>query len=115
MKKPTLTLHNALGEPETVELPYTLVICSHCRGEGTSSAYLGAYTREDMDEVGPEFEEAYMAGEYDRPCEHCEGTGRVAVADRSRMTADQIEALDDEEESRRELAAAYRMERMMGA
>jgi hypothetical protein len=66
----------------TVHLPARWEICNHCRGTGKSSAYLGAFTREDMEEEGPEFMEDYMAGHYDRPCDDCEGLGRVLVLDR---------------------------------
>lgn len=64
---------------EELQLPARWSICSHCNGEGQSSAYLGAFTAEDMHDAGPEFMEDYMAGAYDRSCEHCEGSGKVLV------------------------------------
>ena len=57
-------------------LPGHWEICGDCRGEGKSSAYLGAFTREQMDE-DPEFFEDYMEGRYDRPCEECGGSGKA--------------------------------------
>ena len=64
MKTPTLYCDDG----SEIELPSKWTICRHCQGEGTSSAYLGAFTRDDMDEAGPEFLEDYMAGRYDRAC-----------------------------------------------
>lgn len=48
-------------------------VCPHCRGEGKSSSYLGSFTQDEMDEMGDEFLEEYMAGRYDRPCPECDG------------------------------------------
>jgi len=76
------------GEP--VCLPYKWEICSHCSGEGRSSSYLGAFTWDDLHEQGDEFIEDYFAGNYDKECDCCEGSGKVAVADYKRMTEDQI-------------------------
>jgi len=56
-------------------------ICPRCDGEGQSSAYLGTYTADEMNEEGPEFQEDYIAGKYDRPCEECGGSGKVTQED----------------------------------
>lgn len=56
-----------------------LAICPCCQGTGLSSAWLGEVS--NMCEEDPEFEEAYFAGEYDRPCGECEGMGRIYVLD----------------------------------
>lgn len=92
-KRPILFGQDADGEFEQ-ELPWAWAICSACEGHGKSSAYLGAYTQSEMDEAGPEFLEDYMAGHYDRPCAECDGAGKVKVADRSQMTAEQLEQYD---------------------
>lgn len=49
------------------------VVCWQCHGTGASSAYLGAYTSDEMDELGDEFIEDYRRGLYDRPCDVCSG------------------------------------------
>lgn len=100
------------GEP--VFLPYRFEICSICDGHGRSSAYLGAYTQSEMDEAGPDFHDDYMAGRYDRTCDACAGDGKVAVADRRRMTAAQVRELDEAEDFEAECAAEREAERRMG-
>jgi hypothetical protein len=52
-------------------------ICPVCDGEGRSSAYLGAFTQDDMDQQDPDFLEDYVRGRYDRPCDTCGGDGKV--------------------------------------
>lgn len=55
-------------------------ICAECNGEGRSSAYLGAFSGEDMD-ADPEFFESYMRGDYDRPCGCVDGKVQVVRVD----------------------------------
>ena len=66
---------------EEVDLPAKFQVCGDCSGMGGSSAYLGAFTRDEMDEMGEEFLEDYRAGNFDRPCETCQGQRVVAVVD----------------------------------
>lgn len=80
-------------------IPTRWAICGTCAGNGASSAYLGAFTREQMDE-DPDFAEDYMQGVYDRPCDDCEGTGKVRVIDQDRLAS-----LDPEQ--REELRGYY--------
>jgi hypothetical protein len=96
-----------------IELPFNWEICSHCHGHGKSSAYLGAYTRDDMDEAGPEFLEDYMAGSYDRHCDSCDGTGKVKVANFARMPKAQREAYREQCRIDAELDAEEASERRM--
>lgn len=69
------------GVEHEIELPAHWVICSRCSGEGHTSLHLGAFTREQLDE-DPDFTEDYMAGNYDKPCEACGGSGKVQEIDR---------------------------------
>jgi hypothetical protein len=96
------------------ELPFKWEICGGCRGHGTSSAYLGAFTREEMDEQGPEFLEDYMAGRYDRECDHCSGLGRVKRADLSRMSKEDRAAYREQQRGFRDMEAEERAERRFG-
>lgn len=70
------------------ELPSKWEICPACSGEGGSSAYLGAYTREDWDQMDPEWQDDYQAGKFDRPCECCKGTGKIKAPDRAKIARD---------------------------
>lgn len=106
-------IHNEDGS-ETV-LPFRWIICGQCNGNGTSSAYLGAYTQADMDEAGPEFREDYFAGRYDRECETCGGSGKIMVADEKRMTKAQVRELREQRRADREIDAIHAAERRMGA
>jgi len=63
------------GEPQ-----WQWAICGVCNGHGTSTAYLGAYTRSDREEMGDEwyeFMDDVKRGVYDQPCPECGGTGKV--------------------------------------
>lgn len=50
-------------------------ICHACSGEGKSSSYLGDVT--EMVNEDPDFAENYFAGDYDRACASCKGSGKV--------------------------------------
>lgn len=54
-------------------------VCPSCEGSGASSAYLGAFTADDMLEAGDDFRDDYMRGAYDRPCTECKGRNVVPV------------------------------------
>ena len=98
-----------------IELPFLWCICISCQGHGKSSAYLGAYTQSEMDEAGPEFFDDYMAGRYDRPCETCDGTGKIKVVDRKKLTPAQRLEWDEQRQCEREERAIRAAERRMGA
>lgn len=106
---PTLYVDDEEGSGE-IALPFKWEICEHCEGHGTSSAYLGAFTREDIDDAGEEFMQDYMAGRFDRACEHCQG-GKVKVVDRSRVAADVLAQYDAQEAEAAECERITRQER----
>lgn len=102
-------------EEYEVVIPAIFEVCPACGGRGASSAYLGAFTREDMDEQGPEFMESYMNGAYDRRCDECDGERVIAVPDRRRGDPEDIKLYDDWVKSDYEDLAMYRAEmRLMG-
>ncbi len=60
----------------TIHIPGRFVTCGRCQGEGkhTNPAIDGnGITRDEMDEMGPDFEEDYFRGVYDVTCEECHG------------------------------------------
>jgi hypothetical protein len=105
---PTIT--NEAGEEEI--LPYRYQICGQCRGHGKSSAYLGAFTGGQMRE-DPEFFEDYMAGHYDRTCETCGGSGKVAIPHWKKMSAAQKKAWRAHQEVERSIREDERSEYRM--
>jgi DnaJ-class molecular chaperone len=71
------TVLNDASEDVEIHVPFEWVICDYCRGNGTHSKHLGAFTASEWDEQGFEFQEDYLAGNYDKTCEVCNGTGKV--------------------------------------
>jgi len=67
----------SVGDSVVHTLPAQWVICDSCKGEGGTSKHLGAFSRDDIDELGDEWLEDYVAGAFDRPCEDCKGSGKV--------------------------------------
>lgn len=110
-KQPILFLEDG----SEITLPTRWEICGCCEGSGKSSAYLGAFTRDDMDEAGQEFMDDYMAGHYDRACDPCGGTGKVPVVDRAKLTPEYKVEWDAQCRADAECAAIERAERAMGA
>lgn len=74
------TLYDFPQAGDETALPWKWEICTHCSGHGKTSAYLGAFTSEDWAEQDDEWKDNYLAGCFDRPCDHCSG-GRVMVVD----------------------------------
>jgi RecJ-like exonuclease len=103
-----------------LELPTKWEICSWCDGHGTDRGASvecdgGGFTASEWAEQDDDFREGYLRGDYDRACEGCGGSGKVMVADYSRMSPDEIKKYDAqlrEDADYRSLCAA---ERRMGA
>lgn len=114
-----ITMVDDDGLETTVNLPAAYHICAHCRGTGKSSSYLGAFSRDEMDEQGPEFVDDYIAGHYDRPCDDCQGTGKVLLIDEARCTSDEhkkaLAWVRDQQEQMAECDAIVRAEMARGA
>lgn len=108
MNKLTFTYTDHEGSETEITVPATWEICTDCRGNGGSSAYLGAFTREEWDEEGHEWQEDYLAGHYDRPCEHCRGSGKVLVIDREHADPADVKRYDEHMRHLAEMAAQDR-------
>lgn len=115
----TIYMEDEHGNDVKVKLPTKWAICSHCRGNGSSSAYLGAITASDREPGGtwedPEDFEAYMNGEYDRSCDECGGSGKVRVVDHDQLSPNQAVALQAAQDEEDDYQATVRAERRMGA
>lgn len=103
---PILYLETEDGHVDEIELPTRWAVCPVCSGEGkhiNPAIDCGGLSREDFDE-DPDFAEAYMAGVYDVPCNHCGGRTTVREVDLTALSPEQRQAwqqqLRDEAEYR---------------
>ena len=69
-------------------IKFKWLICECCKGEGSveNSAFHNGITSSEWSQMHSEEQDAYMAGEYNEPCQECKGTGKIQVADVSVMT-----------------------------
>lgn len=105
----TYEIFDEQGDEHAVTFPARYEVCSGCRGTGGSSAYLGAFSSandEDMDWL-EENGEDYLSGAYDRTCEECNGLRVVVEIDRDFADADDLALYDADQQ----LAAEYAAER----
>ena len=58
------------------------MICPACEGEGRRDR-LGGMTSDEFRELfpGPEEQERYFSGDYDKVCETCKGSGKITEED----------------------------------
>lgn len=108
---PTI-IHDDGGEQE---LPFKYEICPSCGGHGKSSAHLGAMSAEEVREQGDEFLDDWIAGVYDQPCERCDRSGKVKVADLQRMSELEAQLYLAQTKELDDLEAEEAMERALGA
>ena len=100
-------------EDDEIVMPYIWKICGHCNGDGTSSAYLGVFTREGMDQMDEEWKDDYFAGRFDRACECCGGSGKVKSVDRNRASPQDLKDWDAQQAEEAAYRQTERMERLM--
>lgn len=106
------------NKEHVIAFPSKWAVCSHCDGEGKSSAYLGAFTASEWHDQDEDFRENYLAGDYDRPCEACSGRTTVQHIDEERLTRWQRKLYDEYCRQQRDCAdidAMQAAERRMGA
>jgi len=101
-------------EDECVFLPYRWEVCHYCDGSGGSSAYLGAFTPDELWEQGEEFVEDYLGGRYDRDCPECGGRTTVPVVDEDHCDPAALAAYNRQQELEWEFRAAQEAERRAG-
>ena len=106
------------GNEHCKRIPALWEICSDCQGNGASSAYLGAFTQEDIERDWSQDEWSdYLDGGYDKPCGPCNGSGKVLVPDWEALEkADPAlaTAYGEDLRSEAEYQQLCRMERLMG-
>lgn len=115
MRRPNQPPTVLTEDEEPRALPYVWEICDACRGEGKSSAYLGAFTQREWAEEDEDFKSDYLAGRYDRPCEYCHGTGKVMVLDEERCPPDLLKMYIQQQEDLAYVDRIAEAERRAGA
>ena len=68
-----------------VALPIKLAVCPLCGGRGHHARNLGTFTGEEMDDLGDQFREDYVAGLLDSKCEQCDGLRVVEIVDEAAL------------------------------
>lgn len=105
MKYPTISDDDG----DERRLPFKWEICPTCDGHGKSSAYLGAFTGDQLRE-DPDFAQDYMDGYYDRSCDECNGRGSIPVIDRKTCPKNDLKLYDDQQRELAEMRAIERQE-----
>jgi len=103
-------------EGNETPLPTCWGLCPVCNGEGTHvnpAIDEGGLTCSDF-ERDPDFFESYKRGDFDIPCNFCNGRTTVKVLDRSMCSDEQLAQYDQEQEWEREHEAERRAEFLMG-
>jgi hypothetical protein len=101
-------------EGNEVTLPTKWAVCYACNGEGKTSAYLGAFTPDELDREGEDFVIDYWNGAYDRECETCNGRTTVKVVNEGMLTIPQRRLWDRHERAMADLYAEQAAERRAG-
>ena len=100
------------------EPPTRVIVCPQCHGKGVSTAYLGAYTQSDREEMGEEwfdFMDDVRNGVYDRTCDQCHGRNVVEEMNEEALPSDLLAAWVSWVHDMYEMAHMEAMERRMGA
>lgn len=105
-----ITYYDEDGD-EIEDLPTCWEICAMCHGNGATSAHLGVINHDEWDD--DEFR-AYVNGAYDKTCEECKGAGKVKVLDYDRLTPEQAEDCNNQDNQESENRAEMESERRMG-
>jgi hypothetical protein len=99
-------------------LPSKFEVCGKCAGSGShvNEAIDGnGITSSEMDELGDDFREDYMAGVYDVQCTECKGLRVVPVVDADRCPAELLAKYHAHQEEEFRYQAECAAERRMGA
>jgi len=117
----TYIQHNDDGSETEHNLPARWEICDSCCGNGTTTRHIecdgGGFTGSEWAEAcndDPDFEENYFSGVYDRACPDCNGSGKVQVVDRDRVSPAILASMDADADEEYEYQAMRAAERRMG-
>jgi len=110
--KPTFTI---FLEDEERHFPACWEICWRCNGDGVHDHEEFNGISPDEFAEDPDFFEDYMRGAYDVPCSICKGLRVVAAPDWDRISDEDTQAIEREQELDDKYAAMQAAERRMGA
>jgi hypothetical protein len=102
------------GEIPSVDIDFQWVICHDCRGEGTSSGYLGVISPDTWNDWSDDQRDGYMTGSYDRGCTACSGTGKVQEMDEESLPEAVQKYINDYREDAHNYAMESYYERLAG-
>ena len=91
------------------------VICDYCAGNGSHSRRFGAMSSEDFADWDSDSRDSYIRGEYDAPCDRCEGSGKIYQFDEDSLPAEVVEFITNYRESAWESADVSAQEARVGA
>lgn len=120
MSNPTILFTEYQNEGDEIHhyLPANWAICRSCNGNGTTTAHIendgGGITADEMEELGEDFRHDYMSGVYDRPCPHCNGSGKVKELDRGNVDKELLTKWDEFQQEEYEYRQMCEMERKLG-
>ena len=102
------------GEIARFALRFVWAICDYCHGDGGHSRRFGAYSADEWDELDEEFQEDYLSGRFDEPCEVCHGSGKVRELDEDCLTDEARTYLDEYRQNAYDSAMCSYYERLAG-
>lgn len=100
---------------EPLKWPAVWEICSRCHGEGTHvnpSIDGNGIAAEEFAQWDEADQRMYLEGGYDVTCHECNGEGKVLEIDEDKLTAGEMNQLDDLRREQWEADAADRSERI---
>lgn len=69
-------------------IKFKWIICNCCNGEGSveNPAFDNGFISSEWADMHTDEQAAYMAGDYNVPCQECNSSGKVQIADIAAMT-----------------------------
>lgn len=118
MSKPQyqFTLVSDGGDEIEWSLPARFEVCPRCEGAGShvnESIDGNGITQSEMEELGEDFREDYLAGHYDVQCTVCKGQRVVAEVDEEHLSPKQRKAWEQHLKAKADYQRDYDSERWL--
>jgi len=102
------------GELPSINIIWRWAICPRCEGSGGTSDHFGVISSDELGEWSDEFRDAYARGDFDQPCQRCEGSGKVQVIDETCLEPAHLDHIAEYHRQAAVAAAEYRAEALLG-